>query len=396
MRREMGILMTALVVTLTPGLSACVTPQTETAGAAGDQRSDPTPTLSPLTVQAPPDQVKDEPLPQRVPPTVTPTLNTASTAQNVVPINAVAPNALPNDTRIVINAPAYRMDMFENGRLIKSYRIGIGYPEYPLPVGVRTANAIIFNPTWTPPDEPWVESPSSNVKVGQKVEAGSAINPLGPVKIPIGSPSLIHGGKRQAQLGGFASHGCVGLTNAQATDFSKRLAALGGVEITDRQIAKFRQNRSQTKNIALKYPILVELRYETIVVQDGKLYIYRDVYGRGTNSEENLRNTLGAYGRTLENLSENDRSQIMAALNQMGRNANGKSVPTAPPQRFINAATDPSQAATPSKSQKAGSTSGRVTRRVKGEKEAVIVIASLAGKGYSAPVELDYGKSGTR
>ena len=393
MRREMGILMTALVVTLTPGLSACVTPQTETAGAAGDQRSDPTPTLSPLTVQAPPDQVKDEPLPQRVPPTVTPTPITASTAQNVVPINAVAPNALPNDTRIVINAPAYRMDIFENGKLIKSYRIGIGYPEFPLPVGVRTANSIIFNPTWTPPDESWVESPSSKVKVGQKVEAGSKLNPLGLVKIPIGLPSLIHGGKSPAKLGGFASHGCVGLTDSQAIDFSKRLAALGGVEITDRQIAKYRQNRSQTKNVALQHPIPIELRYETIVVQDGKLYIYRDVYGRGTNTEDNLRNALGAYGLTLEKLSVDERSQALAALNQMGRNASGKSVPPAPPQQFINAATGPSPVATPSKTRKVASASGRVTRRVKGEKEVMIVIASLAGKGYSAPVELDSGTS---
>src|SRR5262249_27991849 len=237
MRREMRILMAALAVTLTPGLIACITSQTETADSLEVQRSDPPPTMSPLPVQAPPDQVKEAAPAQSVTPTATPTQNAASAEQNMVPINAGAPNSLPNDTRIVINAPAYRMDMFENGRLIKSYRIGIGYPEYPLPVGVRTANAIIFNPTWTPPDEPWVESPSSNVKVGQKVEAGSAINPLGLVKIPIGSPSLIHGGKRQAQLGGFASHGCVGLTNAQAIDFSRRLAALGGVEITDRQIA---------------------------------------------------------------------------------------------------------------------------------------------------------------
>jgi len=354
--------------------------------------------LTPLPAQASPDQVKDKALTQRAPPTVTPTPITASTAQNVVPINAVAPNAQPNDTRIVINAPAYRMDIFENGKLIKSYRIGIGYPEFPLPVGLRTANSIIFNPTWTPPDESWVESPSSKVKVGQKVEAGSKLNPLGLVKIPIGLPSLIHGGKSPAKLGGFASHGCVGLTDSQAIDFSKRLAALGGVEITDRQIAKYRQNRSQTKNIALQLPIPIELRYETIVVQDGKLYIYRDVYGRGTNTEENLRNALGAYGLTLEKLSENERSQALAALNQMGRNASGKSVPPAPPQQFINAATGPSPVATPSKrwkegSRKVASASGRVTRRVTGEKEVVIVIASLAGKGYSAPVELDSGKN---
>ena len=188
----------------------------------------------------------------------------------------------------------------------------------------------------------------------------------------------------------------MGLTNAQAIDFSKRLAALGGVEITDHQIAKYQKNRSQTKNIALQYPILVELRYETIVVQDGKLNIYRDVYGRGTNTEENLRNALGAYGLTLESLSESERSQVMDALDQMGRNASGKSVPAAPPSQFINAANGPSPGATPSKGGKAGSTSRRVTRRVKGNKEVVVVIASLAGRGYSAPVELDSGKAGAR
>src|SRR6185503_2166740 len=63
---------------------------------------------------------------------------------------------VPKDRRIVVNAPAFRMDMFEDGKLTKSYKIGIGYPEFPLPTGLRRADAIIFNPTWTPPDEPWV------------------------------------------------------------------------------------------------------------------------------------------------------------------------------------------------------------------------------------------------
>jgi lipoprotein-anchoring transpeptidase ErfK/SrfK len=390
MRREMGIFMATLVFTLGPGLNACVTSQPETSGATGDQRSNPTPTLTPLPDQA----ARDEAPAEVVTPTATPAQNTASPAETAVPPNAGAPNASPNDTRIVVNAPAYRMDLFENGKLIKTYRIGIGYPEFPLPVGERTANTIIFNPTWIPPDEPWVESPSSQVKVGQEVAAGSELNPLGLVKIPIGLPSLIHGGKAPSQLGGFASHGCVGLTNAQAIDFSRRLAALGGVEITNQQIAKFQKNRSQTKNITLQSPVLVELRYETIVVQDGKLHIYRDVYERGTNSEENLRNILGSYGLKLENLSESERSQVMAALDRMGRNASGKPVPAAAPSQLSNAATGTAPGAMPSKSRKVASR--RVTRQVKGEKEAVIVIASLAGKGYSAPVGLDAGTTGTR
>src|SRR5215813_11001733 len=174
MRREMRKFMATLVVILASGLSACVATQQETAGAAGDQRSNPTPTSSPLLVQSPTDEA---PTPG-VTPSGAPTLNAASTAENAVPINTGTPDALPNDTRILINAPAYRMYIFENGRLIKTYRIGIGYPEFPLPVGMRTASSIIFNPTWTPPDESWVESPGGKIKVGQKVEAGSNLNPL--------------------------------------------------------------------------------------------------------------------------------------------------------------------------------------------------------------------------
>ena len=131
--------------------------------------------------------------------------------------NSAAPaeaNAVPKDTRVVVNAPAYRMDVFENGQLVKSYRVGIGYPEFPLPTGTRDAKQIIFNPTWTPPYSPWVKE-TSEVKKGQTVKAGSPANPLGIAKIPIGQPSLIHGGKSLAQIGGVESHGGVGLGDAE-------------------------------------------------------------------------------------------------------------------------------------------------------------------------------------
>src|SRR5262249_60744400 len=127
--------------------------------------------------------------------------------------------------------------------------------------------------------------------------------------------------------------------------------------------------------------------YKPFGAEDGMLYIKRDVSGRGTNTEENLRNGLGAYGLTLEKLSENERSQALAALNQMGRNASGKSAPPAPPQQFINAAIGPSPVATPSKkgkerSRKVATASGRVTRHDKSEQKLVILMASLPVKGH--------------
>jgi hypothetical protein len=290
----------------------------------------------------------------------------ATAAEEALP---TTPNSVPKDTRIVVNSPAYRMDVFQNGQLIKSYKIGIGYPEFPLPIGLRKASVIIFNPTWTPPDEPWVESPNSKVKVGQKIEAGSKLNPLGVLKIPIGLPSLIHGGKSLAKLGTFASHGCVGLTDPLAQDFAKVLARIGGSSLSDAEIAAFKRNRSETKQVKLAEPVPVELRYETIVAEDGKLHVYRDVYELNTNTEEKLRAVLEANGVKLEDLSETERTQVMEALELMATNAAGK----------------PADGNTkPGPSPKAKTSSGRVTRSVKGRKEVVIQIASLKGKGYPA------------
>ena len=294
---------------------------------------------------------------------------------------------VPKDKRVVVNAPAFRMDLFEDGKLIKSYKIGIGYPEFPLPTGLRKADTIIFNPTWTPPDEPWVESPGGKVKVGERIEAGDKLNPLGPIKIPIGLPSLIHGGKAPAKLGGFASHGCVGLTSPQVNDFAKQLAQLGGTQLSDEQIAEYEKNKTETKPVKLNKAVPVELRYETITVEDGKLHIYRDVYDRGTNTEENLRNVLQQYGVTLDQLSDSKRAEVMRALGQMARDASGKSIPDAAASAPVS-----TSASSRKLDRKANNiASGKVTRTIKGGKEAVVQIPDLVGKGYPAPVDLDAG-----
>jgi lipoprotein-anchoring transpeptidase ErfK/SrfK len=292
------------------------------------------------------------------------------------------PNAVPTDTRIVVNAPAYRMDVFKDGRLVRTYKVGIGYPEFPLPTGMRKANEIIFNPTWTPPDEPWVESPTSKVKVGEKVPAGSKLNPLGPIKIPIGLPSLIHGGKNPARLGSFASHGCVGLTNPQVQDFSLALAQISGTNLSGEEVAQYEKAKTETKNVKLDQPVPVELRYETIVVENGVLKIYRDVYERGTNTEENLRRTLEAHGVSFDSLSEQERAQLMEALKQMAVDPAGNPIDMVPGAANTNA-----NAA----NKNANSQGEKVTRNVKGKTEIAIKIAALEGKGYPSPVDLNTG-----
>jgi uncharacterized protein YoxC len=303
-------------------------------------------------------------------------------------------NAIPTDTRVVVNAPAYRMDVFQEGKLVKTYKIGIGYPEFPLPTGTRKAGEIIFNPTWTPPDEPWVEA-SNKVKVGETVKAGDKLNPLGPIKIPIGMPSLIHGGKNSARLGTFASHGCVGLTNKQVQDFSLDLANISGTELTKEDVSGYEKQKTETKNVKLGKSIPVELRYETIVVEDGKLKIFRDVYEKGTNTEENLRKVFENYDVSFDSLNEQTRQKILAGLKQMAYDATGNPVdPNAVANANSNMNSNTSANGNTNSNAKGNSKSQgeQVTRNVKGSKEVVFDLAELKGKGYPAAVALNAGK----
>jgi lipoprotein-anchoring transpeptidase ErfK/SrfK len=282
------------------------------------------------------------------------------------------PNAVPTDTRVVVNIPAFRMDLFQDGSLVKSYKVGIGYPEFPLPQGLRKAQTIIFNPSWTPPDSPWVAK-MENVTPGEKILPGDKNNPLGPIKIPIGLPSLIHGGKSPAKIGKFASHGCVGLTTPQIKDFAALLAKVSNTQDISSKIDSYLQDKERTQTVKLNQTVPVELRYETIVLEDGKLHIYKDVYGQDTNTEENLRRVLDAHGVKLEDLSEQQRTEVLNALNAMSVN----------PQ----AAPSPSPTASPEKKTARKKTPG------KPQNEIVIDLGNLqiAQKGYPAPVNLDTG-----
>jgi lipoprotein-anchoring transpeptidase ErfK/SrfK len=301
------------------------------------------------------------------------------------------PNAVPTDTRIVVNSPAYRVDVFQEGKLLKTYKVGIGYPEFPLPTGMRRAETIIFNPTWTPPDEPWVKG---KFKPGEKVEAGSKDNPLGPLKIPIGLPSLIHGGKAVAKLGNFASHGCVGMTNDQVRDFANVLAQLSGSSLTPDQIQGYGKNRTETKSVKLERPVPVELRYETIVGEPGALRIYRDVYERGTNTVDNARRVLEVYGVSYESLSPQEKTSLTDALVAMNKDPQGK-----PIVDNVGGTDTASTAGTKTGESKDGvaaskldrAKKGKETRTIVGQKEIAVPIAALAGKGYPAPANLNSG-----
>jgi L,D-transpeptidase ErfK/SrfK len=307
----------------------------------------------------------------------TQTAPAAQPAEKVEPTMLPGPNAVPQDTRIVVNIPAFRMDLFRDGTLVKSYKIGIGYPEFPLPHGFRKAEMIIFNPTWTQPNESWASNP------GEVVGAGAPGNPLGPIKIPIGGANLIHGGKPLAKIGNFASHGCVGMTNGQVKDFAKVLAEATNTQLTPQTMLSYLRRPTRTQAVKLAQVVPVELRYETIVAEGGKLHIYRDVYNQKTNTEENLRAVLEANGTSFDKLSEDEKSQVTEALNIVS--GHPKKQPTPAPLPANATAADRAAAAAARKAE------AQRLKKLRSQREFVIEISALTAKGYPAAVNLNTG-----
>jgi lipoprotein-anchoring transpeptidase ErfK/SrfK len=305
--------------------------------------------------------------------------NVTASEQPAEPTMLPGPNAVPKDTRIVVNIPAFRMDVFKGGTLLKSFKIGIGYVEYPLPRGLRKAEMIILNPTWTQPNEPWAANP------GQVVPAGVKGNPLGPIKVPIGGANLIHGGKPLSKIGTFASHGCVGMTNEQVKDFAKVLADASGTELLTDTMARYLKRPGRTQVLKLAQIVPVELRYETIVVEDGRVRIYRDVYGQKTNTEENLRAVLDAHGISFDGMSETEKTQVLEILNIVSRNR--KKQPTPIPTVLANQTREEKAAAAAARNAEA-----ERLRKLRRQREFEISIASSVGKGYPAAVNLNDGK----
>jgi hypothetical protein len=170
------------------------------------------------------------------------------------------------------------------------------------------------------------------------------------------------------------------------------LASLSGKPVTDQTIASYLKDPTKTQVLKLDAAVPVELRYETIVVEDGKVYIYKDVYDQNTNTEDNLRLVLAKNNVQFESLNADDRDQLLEALNAMSSrpqklapktsNANATVSPTSSP------VTNDNSAVASANTQKAKATRKPISRK---QKQVVLELAALSGKGYPAPVDLDTG-----
>jgi L,D-transpeptidase catalytic domain len=221
-----------------------------------------------------------------------------------------------SDLKITVNVPAFQLTLWQNGKEVKTYWVGVGMKEHPIYIGLRSASAVIWNPTWIPPDSDWVRE-SKGVKVGEVILPTDPRNPIGKLKIPLGDGFLIHQAKGVGDLGSLVSHGCVRMLKADLYDLGEKIVAARALPVSAKQIAAAKTNL-KTLHADVDPPIPVEISYDTQVVEAGRLHIYPDVYDRKTNTIANLRDELQTSGIDAGRITDKELGNIIARAT--GRN----------------------------------------------------------------------------
>jgi hypothetical protein len=203
------------------------------------------------------------------------------------------------DIRITVNVPAFLLTLWQDGREVATYHVGVGRKAYPLPIGERRATRIILNPAWVPPDSSWVR----DSMVGERIPADDPRNPLGKIKIPLGDAYLIHEAESPADIGRLVSHGCVRMLTDDLFDLTERIARARSLGVTKEEIEKARED-TERRVLKLDEPLPVDINYDTEVVEGGVLRVYPDVYDREKDRVERLREDLRVAGVDASKLDD--------------------------------------------------------------------------------------------
>lgn len=118
-----------------------------------------------------------------------------------------------------------------SGRLLAAYPATIGSTDMPSPTGTVTVERIAFDPEYT-------YNPKVNFKQGQNDKVltipPGPNGPVGSIWIALSKPTYgIHGTPEPSKIGKTYSHGCVRLTNWDATELAKMVAEGTTVEFVE-------------------------------------------------------------------------------------------------------------------------------------------------------------------
>jgi len=206
---------------------------------------------------------------------------------------------------LVVNIPAYRLDVFEGDRLTASYPVTVGRITDRTPDGHFELQRVVWNPWWRPP---FRRKPADrDTPPGPK-------NPMGKVKLYFSNLYYLHGTAKDAEIGSPSSRGCIRLRNADAVALAM-LVHRHAAPLPDAELQSLASTRSWvTHDYPLDEHIPLDIHYDLAEVREGKLVVYPDLYrqSRETLAQVATR-ALMAAGYPLEALDAEALQRAVAA-----------------------------------------------------------------------------------
>lgn len=176
--------------------------------------------------------------------------------------------------RLVLNVPANRLYVYENGERTHSFRVSVGQRQFATPAGNYSIRQAIWNPWWHPPKSAWARD--------EKPAPPGYDNPMGRVKLNFTELYYIHGtpAENEAALGLPASHGCVRMANHDVIELARIIHRHATPNMSDADLRALVDNPKNTRTVRFNSAIPFAVVYDVAVVRDNFLVLYPDVYAR--------------------------------------------------------------------------------------------------------------------
>jgi lipoprotein-anchoring transpeptidase ErfK/SrfK len=137
---------------------------------------------------------------------VSPTASRSFVAQTrrVSPKVGTADLAKKYATVLIVNRKAFRLTLYKDLKVKKSYGIAVGRVGLETPAGLYTIQNKAIDPAWHVPNSAWAGS-----LAGKVIPGGAADNPIKARWLGVYDGVGVHGTSDDASIGSNASHGCI-------------------------------------------------------------------------------------------------------------------------------------------------------------------------------------------
>ena len=151
-----------------------------------------------------------------------------SAGEEIIVPNVVATSALPKAVKVIVDQSARTLSLVDaGGKIIAQFPASTGSKYDPLPLGVWKVKGIARNPVFNYNPKLFWDAEAGETKA--RIAAGPN-NPVGVVWIDLSKEHYgIHGTPEPSTIGKTESHGCIRLTNWDATSLAQSVVT--GVEV---------------------------------------------------------------------------------------------------------------------------------------------------------------------